>query len=112
MKFFEPKDFAHFSTEILTASDAAELANAKLEKEGMRVYSTNTIPCDEDWYPWCENKTKEDTHQALLICIEPINKCKHPKDRVKMKDSIKNGEEWYHCECGSEVRPKEFEEIK
>ena len=114
MKFFKPEDFQQYCGPFnhISAKEIALIANTKLEKEGVPVYSDNTRTGVGDLYPWCESQTKEDTHKALLICIEPINKCKHPKNKVKMKDSINNGEEWYKCECGAEVRPKEFEEVK
>lgn len=44
---------------------------------------------------------------------EPIEKCKHPKEKVGIFWSNHPGlsEKVWKCECGAKVQPKEFEEI-
>lgn len=75
MKFFEPEDFPmtvmrcgqweqKVNPEIL-----ADLANSKLEREGKVVYSKGEPSWR--WYT-TQNDIGTDTHQALLINIEPI----------------------------------------
>lgn len=53
-----------------------------------------------------EVRLQDHTHKALLINIEPIEKCKHPKEKVKLWDCGIN----YECECGAQVEPAEFKE--
>lgn len=48
------------------------------------------------------------TLKALLICIEPIEKCTHPPYKVTWQ-GYSLGDK---CECGASVRVKEYEEVK
>ncbi len=54
----------------------------------------------------------EDTHRALLINIEPIVKCEHPIEKVNFKQFGTFSTDYYQCECGARMKPKQFEEIK
>ena len=57
------------------------------------------------------------THKAILVCIEPIENCKHPWSKIKAEVPIEKGffkaKEFivYQCECGAKVKPSSFEEV-
>lgn len=117
MNFFKPKDFE--LVKIYPHEEAlisiANLANAKLERKGKVVYASDLSVVE--WYS--ETPEFKPTHKALLINIEPIEKCKHPAEKVKSKSEAIYGafigqliklDSWYECECGAKVKPKEFEE--
>ena len=61
------------------------------------------------------------THKALLICIEPLEVCTHPKEKVKaivvefwQKEPAYSTAEirGYQCDCGVKVVPNSFVEEK
>lgn len=122
MKFFKPEDFQFAANidmfhgyEMKCAKLSAEAANVKLEREGKVVYSEH-----KGWSSWNPIQDYTLTHKALLICIEPIEKCKHPVEKIKVKPYTVRCETqdaqdkfgWlarYQCECGAKVKPKEFE---
>ena len=110
MKFFKPEDFQVALGEYGMGLQAANLANAKLEREGKVVYQYNKGPWSQTSL---ESFTgiKEQDHRALLINIEPIEKCTHPKEKVNeiYDGGYPIGE--FQCECGAKVKPKEFEEV-
>ena len=131
MKFFTEEDFP---TEVLRCGQwaqklnpeiAARFANDKLEREGQIVYKHYNAKGDKDSF-WCINNKLpglECTGKALLISVEPIEKCSHPKEKVQILITEgwqkQNGEklpvfqsESYQCECGTKVQPSFFEEIK
>lgn len=94
MKFFKPEDF-HNPAFVpvnrkesdnygltLTVSRAVGLANAKLEKEGHTVYVNDYGQNTEDGL-WTFNKRVADTHKALLINIEPIEKEKSTYEELE-----------------------------
>lgn len=76
MKFFKPEDFDSINCFDHLFVQAAELANAKIAKEGVPVYGSptgrsHTYVAGQIWS--ChDDKTNRDTHKALLINIEPI----------------------------------------
>lgn len=116
MKFFTTEDFHRYwmgKVSTCSSEQAAEAANAKLEREGKvvevqlgfvgQVYNSNLFSS--------ETKVK-----ALLINIEPLETCKHPKEKIGVRSLFKIGvadfkDGNYECECGAKVKPKEFEEI-
>lgn len=115
MSFFKPEDFIYGFLETERCHAIAEIANAKLEKEGTVVYTEyrNEVVLNET-KAWVTYKTTGGTHKALLINIEPMSKCEHPKEKVKV---IKEGYVYaddtnFQCECGAVVRPSVFEEVK
>lgn len=124
MKFFKPEDFNYDNPiGIYSYEKMAELANAKLEREG-KVMRNTSINGDVFNQGWSTARTYGDTHQALLINIEPIEKCTHPKEKVSAiltKEAFSKEfgvllpvykSEHYKCECGAVVEPKGFEEVK
>lgn len=54
--------------------------------------------------------TDSETKTEFLISILK-EKCKHPLDMVSSRFSAGGLIPFYKCECGSEVQPKEFEDI-
>lgn len=110
MKFFKPEDFDGITHEwenrkFIRVEYAVDICNAKLEREGRVVYLTQTNqPTNnmlEKQYDW-------HTHKALLINIEPLEKCRHPKEKVTKRI---NWEGIYECECGQRLKPASFEEV-
>ena len=148
-KFFVPEDFdgpaclsrwvkfpSYEYDEILKF--VTDRANTKLIKEGKIVYGFSPFPYKDhpsgnyfEPHTWTtfhqDDKTKyaaPENHKALLINIEPIEKCTHPADKcsykwgqgIKLEDVRFPGPQIYEpghwiCECGAKVKPKEFEEI-
>ena len=113
MNFFKPEDFGNLYLDEVQKTAACSYANAKLEREGKVVYGNNKIELGTSM--WTAQATR-DTHQALLINIEPIEKCEHPKEKVDLERGTLS---WtnergihYLCECGAKMKPKEFEEVK
>lgn len=117
MGFFKPEDFEDsqgyksYSSQVMAA-----LANAKLEREGDLIW-TDTMGKDHLWWTNPENKTVKN-YKALLINIEPIEKCKHPMEKIKFNYIFDNGygkgpsDTHLICECGAKVKPTSFEEVE
>lgn len=117
-KFFKPEDFltllTHHSS-INTEDFAATIANEKLEREGVVVYDCGNglTTYDENYDP-----RYKPAYRALLINIQPIERCKHPKEKVQIDKVISQGITLYgdilmfFCECGVRVEPNSFEEVK
>lgn len=124
VNFFKPEDFndygvRDFSTDSSVRYNVAIAANTKLKREGRVVYGYSMSHEEA----WTIGKGAIDTHKALLINIEPLQACLHPKEKVKI--SIKEGfeklegcmvpmyqNESYVCECGARVEPSGFSEVK
>lgn len=127
MNFFKPGCFYHLSLPTEIDQKVRDCANAMLKHDGKVVYgqmhshdhgsfTTHPNPCKEEW-------PLKHTHQALLISIEPIAKCEHPKGKIKVASdcapsSGKQGclprfsGEYYQCKCGARVEPESFKECK
>lgn len=106
---------------LISLEDAAIKANEKLEKEGKILYCE--FPSDQD-ASFSLIKFNEATHEALLLNIEPLEKCKHQLIKIK---KIEHGDKSklfntprtrqslgfsYECVCGKKLRRIEsFEEI-
>ena len=97
---------------------AARMANLKLEREGKVVYSVaSKNPIMNSWFGTAE-QPQSCTYKALLINIEPTEKCSHPKDKVKYQPLLAPNlmgpfyrkAKWI-CECGAVVQPREFEVV-
>lgn len=105
--FFVPEDFGG---DILTdryKENIARIANAKLEREGKIVYGLDLAGM---YGPF---ETKYSKYKAILINIEPIEKCTHPKEKVRMiceqEKPLNTGA--FFCDCGVVVTPESFKEI-
>lgn len=116
MNFFKPEDFLE-NCGAITPFGMAEKANAKLERDGKVVFSIK----DENYKPgyraWVYNNCPENkhTHKAILIAIQEIKKCEHPKDKIKQllcNPASQSRETFFECECGARVEPTEFREVK
>lgn len=77
MKFFKPEDFYIVGDgQMKTPQQASDIANEKLEKEGIIVYSNKSA------FTWrLSDESKE--CKALLINIENIEKCTHSSVHVQ-----------------------------
>lgn len=108
MKFFTPEDFEPCS-QTLTAAGMADRANTKIEKEGRVVYGDESYQTNlSNWDCQSDETT---THKALLICVEPIEKCTHPNEKVNIKTGGLETPLIFKCECGAKVKATAFEEI-
>ncbi len=105
MNFFKPSDFlGTVNNEYVSNTDAARVANLKLEREGHEVFGESNMA------PWHNVSFQGMKCKALLINIEPIG-CQHKRTRMwephlagarKCEDCglVKNpnkGEHWF-CE--------------
>lgn len=75
MSFFKPEDFSDLGPPYNDAAwKAAELANAKLEAEGVRVVTNKNATFDR-WWPeqnFIHHERNEATHFGLVVGIESI----------------------------------------
>lgn len=104
MSFFKPEDFEGWPHE---REQIANLANAKLEREARNVFlnlSREGILLDITGF------NRKQSHKALLINIEPIDKCKHPQEKVEAL-TLNSQPYVYRCKCGVLVEPESFKEI-
>ena len=70
-KFFKPEQFAALTGSYINLQEiASNIANSILEREGKVVYADNV----EGDIVFTSDKSTSDTHRALLINIEPIEK--------------------------------------
>lgn len=102
----------------MTIKGFCQECSAKLEREGKVVYGYKTN------LPWHNVELADGKYKALLINIEEISPCLHPKDKVKEKKIETYGgmvlgpkeKLWthltYECECGKNVKPSAYEELK
>lgn len=117
-KFFKVEEFAQCFDHSELAQRNCDYANAKLQSEGIIVYGWDTTnPSVDRFYQDRKHPVlgAEPRIKALLINIEPIEKCKHPPDRVIKENWLPTIQHFhsYTCtECGVKVKPKEFEEVK
>lgn len=123
MKFFKPEDFKVTGIGYEEESQRlAALANAKIEREGAVVYGKSDYRLTS--FATDKNIQFQDgsfaTHKALLINIESIEKCRHPKEKVKEElEFIKKYSGPYSdvqvnhkCDCGAKVTPASFEVVE
>lgn len=111
-KFFKPEDF---EMQKFSPEQISDFANRKLELSGKVVYDcgngllTHTENYDTIYKP---------IYKAILINIEPIEKCTHPKEKVQTDRVISHDPTLYSnfltffCECGVRVKPDSFKEVK
>lgn len=119
---FEPSDFLRLYERRPINEFASELANAKLQewiKDAKVVYRQPGF----GGHSWQENlhDASNRTHKALLINIEPIEKCKHEASNIVAFDHYaingtyrgpmrdKSGITYKCCSCGARVTPSGFE---
>lgn len=115
---FKPEDFDSNWTQSHKA--AQQIFDTWIKENGKAVYG-RLYPknINEEGFDigsiWNTSALTDTTHKALLINIELIEKCTHPKEKVKWKDimiSPNSHKYGFMCDCGSEVIPREFEEMK
>lgn len=108
MNFFKPEDFGNIG--ICSSQIMSNMANEKLERECRVVFGH--IGSGKELFFSSTKSESYDTHRALLICIAPLEKCSHPKESVTQWANFTSKNDYFQCECGAKVKPKEFEEIK
>lgn len=122
MKFFKAEDFTknlHPATNmygfILTPEEAANLANNKLESEGIKVFTMST---DKRYWTDPNDPSTQDVPfnsdlQGFVVGVEKnpeIENCKHESFKIKLRTHAHPV--YFSCECGKKVQPTNFEEIK
>lgn len=115
--FFKDEDFPlACNSAFIKAEYVVGIANNKLEREGRIVYS---VPGRASESAWSDMKCGFNLYSALLINIQPIEKCEHPIEKVKNQLGTQKTvgiyapmQLMYKCECGAEVIPYTFKEIK
>lgn len=107
MDFFKPEDFSPFENHERALAD---FCNAKLAREGQVVWQSDF---GKIWLDR-EDHTARPINKALLIRIEKIETCKHEKEKIKEIPAPKWSTRisWHVCECGANVKPTSFEEVK
>ena len=115
MNFFKPEMFHPLSRlhggpyQNMGEYEAiAHLANELLEREGKVVYGDN----DTLWGDRKGRVPVPETHKAILINIELIEKCSHPIEKVFMQFTNNNPPTHHKCNCGAIVIPSAYTEIK
>lgn len=123
-KFFNPEDFKSIKYDLgdnefsichftdVTAQTIANQANKLIEEKAIRVLQTKTS--NNTWvecYSLDFGSSDVGLHKALLINIEEINPCNHPKEKVKLEGSFMGSlyQKYYKCACGVEVIPNSYE---
>lgn len=121
MNFFKPEDFRYLNitnaTQRLESLQelASNIANTIIQREGKIVYFLE----DDHWEngSWTVDTTYPPAKtKALLINIEPNEKCQHPKEKITITSVSREmyNKDWdksYECECGAKVKPTVFEEV-
>lgn len=123
---FKPEDIYNFvlkDSAIAITSVFQKVFDTWLKENGKVVkclYLKESNLTDEHGPGWIAKEesgrhTELYTHKALLINIEPIEKCNHPKEKVRrFSGAHVEGENigFFVCECGAKVHPCSYEEIK
>lgn len=122
MKFFKSTDFIHMQdgrSLIVPGYEwkVADIANAKLGSDGKTLFIFDNGQPSQSY---SETEYGYHTHKGLLVNIQSIEKCDHPKEKVRRFETRFNvapndyvrGEldGLYQCKCGARVKPKVFEE--
>lgn len=107
-QFFTADDFDSFDLSVgegIGPHHAAELANEKLQREGVVVYGSKNYPL----WSTRNDMPKTDTHRALLINIEEIEKkhCEHEPAR-----NVAGNYEPACYKCNVKLKPTGWEEVK
>jgi hypothetical protein len=119
--FFTPEFFKQISLDFDNSNWSGSVydlyalcADKKLEREGKIVYFDSQHNWVEGYPVNMLGENPDVTKKALLICIEPIEQCKHPKDRVRRKPYEPGylGLYDYQCQCGAVVEPEGFKEVE
>lgn len=129
---FKPEDFDNiafpqpYNWEI-AAARAQQIFDTWLKKNGKVVYGRHSYliwgESENQFEIGVKGQDKAD-QKAILINIEPLERCSHPKEKIKhVTKKMQSGEGTltsgymidltaYVCECGARVEPKEFEAIE
>lgn len=100
LSYFKPSEFTfEFKQGISFIEQFCDQANAKLEREAVKVYLDKE---DNGWH--ChENTNSGKTHTAFLINIQPIKECEHKE--VNKNHKHVGG---YYCanpDCNKQLEP-------
>lgn len=120
-KIFDENNFNYnqYKNSLLPALELAQSIFETWLKENSKVvygeFEEDQSIRISGWHQWADNKTaeedKEATHQAFLVCIEPIAKPKCEKHEPVIYPKINNDDLSYEdlifkCKhCGVKLRP-------
>ena len=113
MTFFTADDFeamAAWRPETL-----AQHCNAKLAREAKVVYGLKSTKLGDEFY-FSEHKDDADTHRALLICVEEIERkpCEHEVgfSTANPKLLLSDQQVFMCCKCSKKIKLKwEWEQV-
>ena len=121
MSFFKVEEFAVCSHCPKINEINCDFANQKLLRHAEVVYG---FPKDQPTVKYYVGRwasvdkgfySLPATHKALIINIEPIEKCKHEQIKVNpnplKKEFTQEDLCLYECSCGAKVKPIGFEEV-
>lgn len=103
MTFFTAEDFEKM--DVWHSDTLARYCNAKLERDAKVVYGTPfQANCSTGFH---EIQSKYDTHRALLICVEEIER----KPCIHVGSLCRNtGDYYFECtKCGERLKPTAWE---
>lgn len=109
----KPKDvYSDLDRETLLANMEGWISEAKdlreklnRAKEGLEYYATRKVN------KYVSNPgTNGEVARQTLRAIEPISKCEHPIDKIRMSRPTRNWSKVLQCECGARVKPSSFVE--
>jgi hypothetical protein len=117
MKFLSAKDFAKQEWNTITAGQAANIANQKLQRDAKVVYV-----CDRISQGYTKTlhfvKPVDATHTGLLICVEEIEKpkCNHVVSAERSNHGpwrYTNSQGAFYCSaCGVNLKPTAWEVVE
>lgn len=116
---FAPEDFKDLMFNAKGMYLAGKMAQEKLQEwlaSALPVYTINSL---HEMDSFTVRKTPmTEGYKALLIKIEEIKKCDHPKEKIR--SVMHQAHEtfagrlgyFYQCECGQRVKPSAWEECE
>ncbi len=113
MTFFSAEDFENYINAVgvhnqVSAKMVADIAEGKLQREAKVVYGLQNAALSDMYFSL--SKDDADTHRALLICVEEIERksCEH----VEIKVNINPGINYFECtKCGARLKPTAWEVV-
>lgn len=114
---FEDRDFEGHGLVMSTKEICAQLANAKLEKY-IKEHGRVVYGCSKGTNLWNDNPRDVNMtgqiitfpFKAVIINIEPIQKCDHSKGKVCYIKNVVSS--YFECECGAKVEPVSFRSVE
>ena len=111
-KIFKPEMFCGGSNFVYGwAEDSANEAQEIFEKY-VKEHGTVVCGTDDPRAAWTQKAGTVDTHQAVLLFIQPTEKCEHIAALEKVRDGPWNIGPFVCVKCGKRLRPVAWEEVE